>query len=139
LPPFKKHNLIFAVFATHFALQGCFMTGFITHAKADIANEILGIFLYTLCYGYAIFSVKKFRFMLAVPGLLFLGTILSPWLNVSPVAIMVTGIFLGAWQVYLLARPDVVQVMSVPVKRYYLLTILVTFFYAVYKLFLYVN
>lgn len=139
LPPFKKSHLLFLFFVLHFVLQGCFNTNVFQHLHLDIANQFLLLFLGIAFYAYAVWSAQTFRWLLLVPALLFVATIFLRYIEAHRLVILAVALFLGLWQVYLLARPAVAESLSVLVRRFYLLMALTVFFDALYQLFLYLN
>lgn len=137
LPPFKKASPVFILFAASYALQGVFITGYIKHDNAEIANLLVFMALCLVMYAWAFVQHKKILF--AIPLIAFIATILMRYLQAGPVYILAVAVAGAMVQLYVLARPDILEKLSPVLKRFYLLMILTAFFDAMAFIFFKVN
>lgn len=139
LPPYRKTSLVFILFAMQFAVLGCLNTRVFYDPYIDLGNQVLLLVLCLGIYLYAAFSVQKSRWLFLVPAVLFVVTFIMGYLEIHRLVITGTAVFSGLWQVYVLARPDLVQQLDTMSKRFYLLMVLTIFFDAVLQAFLQLN
>lgn len=139
LPPFRKTHVCFLAFAAFFTVDGLFATGFIRNQQLDLIILVLLLLSAVAAYVYTIINAVKAKILMLIPAVLAMGTLLLRSMEVPALVITATAALAAMLQLYVLARPDIMENTGTFAKRFYLLMTLMFFFDAVYQVFLHVN
>ncbi|HLP11210.1 MAG TPA: hypothetical protein VK177_04700 [Flavobacteriales bacterium] len=139
LPPFKPLNVLFVAFGGYFGLQQIFILGKITNIDLEIA---LNIFFLVLCSAFFVMAFVQNRhsyILFSIPLFSFIVAILLGYFEVSFYYKLGVSLLGALTQVLILARPEIVEKLSVGVKRFYLLMSIMVFFDLLSAIFLQQN